>query len=88
MSGDGFFINTSCGAVTVTLPSSPSAGDIVSFADYASTWQNNNVTVCRNGSKINGACANALLSTQGQSVTLIYVDGTRGWKILWTLPLI
>jgi len=80
VSGDGFFINTSCGAITVTLPSSPSAGDIVSFADYANTWNSNNVTVCRGGSKINGACANALLSTQGQSVTLIYVDGTRGWK--------
>jgi hypothetical protein len=27
------------GAVTVTLPASPSAGDIISIADYASTWQ-------------------------------------------------
>ena len=26
-SGDGFFVNTSGGAVTVTLPSSPNAGD-------------------------------------------------------------
>ena len=35
VSGDGFFINTSGGAVTATLPSSPSAGDIVAFKDYA-----------------------------------------------------
>ena len=81
-SGDGFFLNTSGGAITVTLPSSPSAGDIVSFADYANTWATacKDVTVCRNGSKINGGCFNALLNTSGQSVTLIYVDGTRGWK--------
>jgi hypothetical protein len=30
--------------------------------------------------KINGACATVGLSTQGQSVTLVYVDATRGWK--------
>ena len=53
VSGDGFFINTTSGAITVTLPSSPSAGDIVSFKDYANTWDCNAVTVGRNGSKIN-----------------------------------
>mgnify|MGYP004453273529 CR=1 FL=1 len=81
-SGDGFFLNTTGGAITVTLPASPSAGDIVSFADYANTWATacKEVTINRNGSKINGACINATLSTEGQSVTLIYVDGTRGWK--------
>ena len=51
-SGNGYFINTSGGAVTVTLPSSPSAGDIVAFKDYANTWDSNSVTLCRNGSKI------------------------------------
>ncbi len=80
VNGDGFFVNTSGGAITVTLPSSPSAGDIVAFADYANTWNTNAVTICRGGSKINGVCANTLLETSGQSVTLIYVDGTRGWK--------
>ena len=80
VSGDGFFVNTTSGGITVTLPSSPSAGDIVSLADYANTWQTNNVTICRNGSKLNGQCNNAVLNTVGQSVTLIYVDGTRGWK--------
>ena len=80
VSGDGFFVNTSGGAITVTLPASPSAGDIVSLADYQNTWASNNLTICRNSSKINGNCANVSLNTDGQSVTLIYVDGTRGWK--------
>jgi len=80
VSGKGYFVNTTCGAVTVTLPASPSAGDIISIADYASTFQTNNVTICRNSSKINGGCFNASLSTEGQSITLVYVDGTRGWK--------
>ena len=59
VSGDGFFINTTSGAITVTLPSSPSAGDIVSIADYTNTFQTNAVTVARNGSKIGGVCSNA-----------------------------
>ena len=80
VSGKGYFVNTTSGGVTVTLPSSPSAGDIIAVADYASTWQTNNLTLCRNGSKINGACTNSSLSTEGASVTLVYVDGTRGWK--------
>jgi hypothetical protein len=37
-------------------------------------------TICRNSSKINGTCINATLYTKGQSITLVYVDGTRGWK--------
>jgi hypothetical protein len=80
VSGNGYFVNTTCGAVTVTLPASPSAGDIVSLKDYANTWDTNAVTLCRNSSKINGACANAILNTESQSVTLIYVDGTKGWQ--------
>ena len=79
VNGDGFFVNTTSGDITVTLPASPSAGDIVAFKDYANTWDCNSVTICRNGSKIRGDCANATLSTEAQSVTLIYVDGTKGW---------
>ena len=80
VSGDGFFVNTTSGGITVTLPSSPSAGDIVAFKDYANTWDTNALTICRGGSKINGVCANAALQTESQSVTLIYVDATKGWQ--------
>mgnify|MGYP003667524085 CR=1 FL=1 len=80
VNGDGFFVNTSGGVVTVTLPSSPTAGSIIALKDYANTWDTNAVTLCRNGSKINGVCANTNLSTESQSVTLIYVDGTKGWQ--------
>ena len=78
--GVGYFVNTTSGAVTVTLPSSPSQGDIVAFKDYANTWDTSSVSVARNGSKINGVCACADLNTESQSVTLIYVDGTKGWQ--------
>ena len=80
VSGKGYFINTTSGGVTITLPASPSAGDIVAIKDYANTFDTNSVTVGRNSSKINGECADALLTTESQSVTLIYVDGTKGWQ--------
>ena len=79
MYGEGYFVNTTSGAITVTLPAG-SAGDIVSLADYEATWQTNNVTITPNGSeKIGGQNENATLNTEGQSVTLVYVDGTQGW---------
>ena len=79
VSGKGYFVNTTCGAVTVTLPASPSAGDIISIKDYARTAATNNINFCRNGSKMDGICANTGIITNGESTTLIYVDGTKGW---------
>ena len=80
VSGNGYFVNTTSGAVTMTLPSSPSAGDIVAVADYANTFATNNLTVARNGSLINGQAFDYKSSTNGISLTFVYVDGTRGWK--------
>ena len=78
-SGDGYFVNTTSGAITVTLPAG-SANAIVSLADYAATWQTNNVTVTPNGTdKIGGINSNAVLNTEGQSVTFVFVDSTQGW---------
>jgi hypothetical protein len=79
VSGEGYFCNTSGGAFTVNLPAG-SANAIVSLADYAGTWQTNNLTVSPNGSeKIGGTNTYAVLSTEGQSVTFVYVDSTQGW---------
>jgi hypothetical protein len=79
VSGKGYFVNTTCGSVTVTLPATPTAGDIISIKDYARTAGTNNITFCRNGSKMDGTCAGSSISTSGDSTTLIYVDGTKGW---------
>ena len=79
VSGDGFFCNTTAGAFTVNLPAG-SAGAIVSLADYAGTWQTNNLTVSPNGSeKIGSVNTDVVLNTEGQSVTFVFVDSTQGW---------
>ena len=80
VSGNGYFVNTTSGAVTITLPATPSAGDIVSVKDYAQTFDTNNLTVGRNGEPINGGnVSDPTVSTKGASITFIYVDGTQGW---------
>jgi hypothetical protein len=79
VSGNGYFVNTTAGVITVNLPAG-SAGAIVSLADYAATWQTSNVTITPNGSdKIGGENENATLDVEGQSVTFVYVDSTQGW---------
>ena len=78
--GEGYFVNTCGGAVTVTLPASPTAGDIVAVKDYKGTWDTNNLTLANNCEPINGGCGCATLNTQGQSVTMVYVDATQGWQ--------
>ena len=80
VTGKGYFLNTTAGTITLNLPAG-TAGDIISLADYAATWQTYNVTVNANGTeKIGGvASVGVTLNTKGQSVTLVYVDSTQGW---------
>jgi len=81
VSGNGYFLDTTTTTLTITLPSTPSAGDIVAIADYANTAATNKITIDPNGTdKINGLNQNAEITTNGASVTLIYIDSTRGWK--------
>ena len=80
VSGTGYFVNTTAGAITVNLPAG-TAGSIVAISDYANTAATNNITISPNGTdKINGVNSFYLISTNGAAITLIYIDGTRGWK--------
>jgi len=82
VSGEGYFVNTTSGAITMTLPASPSAGDIVSAKDYAATFDNNALTIGRNGSNFNGGSdLNPSFNTEGQFLTFIYADATKGWLV-------
>ena len=78
-SGEGYFCNTSGGAFTVNLPSSPSVGDIVAIKDYGSSFQTNNLTIGRGGSNMNGSANDSIRNTENESLTLVYADATKGW---------
>ncbi|CAB4242040.1 hypothetical protein UFOVP86_27 [uncultured Caudovirales phage] len=79
VAGRAYPVNTTSAAITVTLPASPSAGNIVQLTDYAGTWATNNVTVSPNGSKITGLTSNSILNVSGSSLALVYIDATQGW---------
>ena len=81
VAGEGYFINTTGGAFTMTLPSSPTIGDEVVFIDYAGTFDTNNLTVGRNSEKINGSAADLTVATERAANTLVYTDGTQGWLL-------
>jgi hypothetical protein len=79
VAGEGYFINTTSGAITVTLPASASIGDQIAIKDYAGTFATNNLTIARNGHNIQGVANNSLISTNRASLVLVYVDATKGW---------
>ena len=81
VAGEGYFLNTTSNAITLTLPGSASIGDFVSFVDYAGTFDTNNLTIARNGHKIQGATADLVVSTERAANTLVYVDATQGWLL-------
>mgnify|MGYP003134830412 CR=1 FL=1 len=79
VSGEGYFVDTSGTSSIMTLPSSPSAGDIVAVRDYASTFDSNNLTIARNSQPLMGNAGDKVVSTKNISLTLVYVDSTKGW---------
>jgi len=79
--GEGVFCNTTGGSFTLTLPSSPTLGDEVSFVDYAGTFDTYALTIGRNSEKINGATADLTVSVERAANTLVYTDGTQGWLL-------
>lgn len=77
----GFFVNTSGGAVTLTLPATPTQGDEVAFVDYAGTAATNNITIGRNGENIQGSASDLIINTNRAANTLVYADATQGWLL-------
>ena len=81
VSGDGYFVNTTSAAFTITLPTSAAIGDFISFIDYAGTFDTNNLTIGRNSHNIQGAAADLTVATERAGFTLVYVDSTQGWLL-------
>jgi len=75
-----YLVNTSGGAVTVTLPASPSTGDEISFIDQGYDFNTNALTVNRNTKNIANDSSDLVVNTQGAGFTLVYSgDATTGW---------
>jgi hypothetical protein len=75
----GYFCNTTSAGFTVTLPTTPSAGDEVIILDYAGTFDTNALTISPNGNKIEGRTSSHTLNGEREGVRLVYIDSTQGW---------
>ena len=81
VAGRGYFIDTTSGAQTVNLPSSPELGDRVSLKDFARTWNTNGVTLA--SALLDGNAAQTPeFTTQGITVSLIYMGNNQGWSLI------
>ena len=79
VAGNGYWIDTTSNACTVTLPSSASVGDQIIFVDYARNWNTNNLTIDQNGLNYQGGTDNPVYDTNGQTVNIVYSGATNGW---------
>jgi hypothetical protein len=77
----GYFCDTTSSAFTVTLPSSPTIGDFISFVDYAGTFDTNNLTIARNGKNIQGLAEDLTVNQERAAFTLVFTDNTQGWLL-------
>jgi hypothetical protein len=81
VAGEGYFVNTTGGAVSVNLPAG-TAGAVVAFKDYLGTFDTNALTLVQNGSdKIGGSTNNSVISVEGIALTLVFIDSTQGWLV-------
>ncbi len=79
----GYFVNTSGGVLTVTLPSSPSVGDEVHVIDSSNSAATNNITIGRNGNPIASSASDLTVAVNGAAFRLIYSgSSTFGWVLM------
>jgi len=79
VAGNGYWIDTTSNACTVTLPGSASVGDQIIFVDYARNWGTNAVTLNLNSLNYQGGTDNPVYDTVGQTVNIVYSGATNGW---------
>jgi len=80
VAGNGYPVNTTAQACTVTLPASASVGDEIIFTDYARNFATNALTIDPNSLKYQGnTTPQPIYNLAGESVHIVYMDATNGW---------
>jgi len=79
VASQGYFLNTTSSAITVTLPSSPSLGDEIELIDYTRKFATNNLTIAINGKKFQSGTVNPIFDEDGKNVKIVYSDANEGW---------
>ena len=63
-------------SLTLTLPSSPTAGDVVMYSNRSGT---STPVIARNGQNIMGLAEDMTVDNVNYFATLVFADATRGW---------
>ena len=81
VAGEGYWVNTTSNACTITLPASASVGDTIIFADYDRTWGTNGIVIDSNGLNYQGDddTFDVEYGTDGMALSITYMDATQGW---------
>lgn len=77
--GGRYWVDTNSSPVTMTLPASPTLGDMVQVIDYSGTFSARNLTVANNSNKIMRITDSMTVSTNGAAFTLVWSGATNGW---------
>ena len=80
-SNHAYWVNTTGGAVTLALPTTPRQGDYIKITDSHGTFSTNACTINNNGNPIMRASDTMVINTAGASVALVFFDATRGWLL-------
>jgi hypothetical protein len=82
VTSSGYFVDTTNGPKTMTLPTSATLGDTIRINDLAGNFASNNLTVARNSHKIQGLTEDLIVDMDQSSFGLVYSNTTYGWKVL------
>jgi hypothetical protein len=82
VTSSGYFVDTTNGPKTMTLPTSATLGDTIRINDLTGNFASNNLTVARNSHKIQGLTEDLVVDMNQSSFGLVYSNTTYGWKVL------
>ncbi len=80
VAGRRYFVDTTASR-TLTLPASPTLGQEIVIFDATGSAGTNNITLARNGNKINGLTEDAIIDVDKAGAVLIYTGATLGWRL-------
>ena len=74
-------INNASSGLTITLPASPTDGQVFRVKDAAGAALTYPVTIERNGKLIDGGAIDGILNTDGGALELVYNDSLGSWFV-------
>jgi hypothetical protein len=79
-----YYVDTTGGTVTLTLPATPSTGDVVQVVDVKGNFGTNNLVVSPGSSEkiMRQTAADTMtVNVSGAAFSLVYHNSTNGWLL-------